>query len=54
MNILTIKTYSLYCACSPMLGVISYGACRDEAINNLEDEVRQTGRVSQINNPEAE
>ncbi len=37
---ITIKAESLYCACSPELGMVSYGACEDEALNNLEDEVR--------------
>jgi hypothetical protein len=40
MTTFTLKTESLYCACSPELGVVSYGQCRDEAVNNLEDEVR--------------
>jgi len=40
LNILTAKTESLYAACSPEWGVVSYGGCRDEAINNLADEVR--------------
>ena len=40
LSILTTKAESLYCACSPEWGVISYGACRDEALNNLADEVR--------------
>jgi hypothetical protein len=40
LSIFTLKTESLYCACSPEWGVISYGACQDEAINNLQDDVR--------------
>jgi hypothetical protein len=40
MTTVTLKTESLYCACSPELGLVSYGQCRDEAINNLLDEVR--------------
>ena len=40
ISILTIKTESLYCACSPEWGVVSYGNCRDEALNNLTDEIR--------------
>ena len=35
-SILTTKTESFYTACSPELALISYGACRDEAINNLQ------------------
>jgi hypothetical protein len=38
---IAIKIGSLYAACSPEWGVLSYGACRDEAINNLADEIRQ-------------
>ena len=38
-SILTTKTESLYCACSPELDIISYGGCRDEALNNLQDEI---------------
>ena len=40
LSVLTIKTGSLYCACSPEWGVVSYGNCRDEALNNLTDEIR--------------
>ena len=40
ISIFTTKTESLYCACSPEWGVISYGGCQDEALNNLTDEVR--------------
>ena len=39
-SIFTAKTESFYTACSPELAVISYGECRDEAVNNLRDEVR--------------
>jgi hypothetical protein len=28
---------TLYAACSPELGLVSYGVCRDEAINNLQE-----------------
>jgi hypothetical protein len=38
--IFTAKTESFYTACSPELEVVSYGECRDEAVNNLRDEVR--------------
>jgi hypothetical protein len=40
ISTITAKTESLYFACSPEWGVVSYGACRDEALNNLTDEVR--------------
>ena len=35
LSILTCKTEGLYFACSPESGVVSYGGCRDEALNNL-------------------
>jgi hypothetical protein len=31
---------TLYAACSPELGVVSYGRCQDEALNNLTDAIR--------------
>jgi hypothetical protein len=40
MSILTLKIATLYAACSPELGVVSYGRCQDEALNNLTDEIR--------------
>lgn len=40
-NIITLKITSLYAACSPELGVVSYGACQDEALNNLTEEIAQ-------------
>ena len=40
LSILTVKTESLYCACSPELEIVSYGGCRDEALNNLQDQIR--------------
>ena len=36
MAILTLKADTLYLACSPELGVVTYGHCQDEALNNLE------------------
>jgi hypothetical protein len=40
MSTLTLKISTLYAACSPELGVVSYGSCSDEALNNLTDEIR--------------
>ena len=40
----TMKIDTLYMACSPELDVVSYGACQDEAINNLSDEIRVRGQ----------
>jgi hypothetical protein len=39
-SIFTATTESFYTACSPELAVVTYGECRDEAVNNLRDEVR--------------
>jgi len=37
----SLKTLpGLYCAWSPDLGLVSYGACQDEAINNLQEELQ--------------
>lgn len=35
MSTLTLKIATLYAAYSPELGVVSYGRCQDEALNNL-------------------
>ena len=40
MITLTLKIGTLYAAFSPELGVLSFGGCRDEALNNLTDEIR--------------
>ena len=40
MSTLTLKISTLYAACSPELGVVSYGCCQDEALNNLAHEIR--------------
>ena len=46
-SIFTAKTESFYTACSPELAVITYGECRDEAVNNLRDEVRIRDEMAQ-------
>lgn len=38
---LTIKTSTFYAACSPEFSVVCYGGCREEAINNLADELQE-------------
>ena len=38
---LTLKLYNLYVAYAPDFDVSAYGGCRDEALNNLADEIRQ-------------
>jgi hypothetical protein len=41
MTTFTFKLETLYAACSPELGVVSYGHCQDEALNNLTEDIRQ-------------
>jgi len=40
MTTLTLKLDTLYVACWPELGLLSYGHCRDEALNNLADDLQ--------------
>lgn len=40
-QMLTFKLQTLYGAYAPSFDVSAYGACRDEALNNLTDELRQ-------------
>ena len=35
------KITGLYVAYAPRVGVSAYGSCRDEALNNLNDEIHQ-------------
>ena len=41
MTTFTLKITSLYVAYAPQFDVSAYGGCRDEALNNLADEIRQ-------------
>ena len=41
MTTFTLKMDTLYAACSPELGVVSYGHCQDEALNNLSEDIRK-------------
>jgi hypothetical protein len=41
MTAFTLKLDTLYAAFSPELGMVSYGGCQDEALNNLTDEILQ-------------
>ena len=36
---ISAKSGSLYCACAPAWGLVCYGTCQDEALNNLQDEI---------------
>lgn len=40
---LTIKQETLYFAYAPEFELAAYGGCRDEALNNLSDELRLHG-----------
>jgi hypothetical protein len=44
MTAFTLKLDTLYAACLPGSGVVCYGHCQDEALNNLTDELRQQKR----------
>jgi hypothetical protein len=41
MTTFTHKITSLYVAYAPEFEVSAYGGCRDEALNNLADEIRE-------------
>jgi len=41
---ITLKVSTVYVAFSPELGLVSYGGCRDEALNNLQDALRERKR----------
>ena len=47
MTALTLKLDTLYAACLPGIGVVCYGHCEDEALNNLTDELRQLKGVGE-------
>jgi hypothetical protein len=38
----TLKQDTLYFAYAPEFDLFAYGGCRDEALNNLSEEVRQS------------
>ncbi len=38
--VVTYKVMNLYVACAPESGAYSFGACLEEAINDLADQVR--------------
>ena len=40
MTVLALKLES-YSACSPELGLVAFGQCRDEAVNALREEVQE-------------
>ena len=47
MSILVLKTETLYCAYTPEWGLFTFGACRDEALNNLQDELARSAERSE-------
>jgi hypothetical protein len=40
ISILTRKTETFYTAIAPALALVSYGQCREEAQNNLQEDIR--------------
>lgn len=51
---LTLKQDSLYVAYAPEFEVSAYGGCRDEALNNLTDELRQRDTQEGLTDDEKE
>ena len=47
MKTLTCKITSIYIAYAPEFDVSAYGGCRDEALNNLSDELRQQNQTGE-------
>ena len=47
MTTFTHKITSLYFAYAPEFDVSAYGGCRDEALNNLSDELRQQHKAEE-------
>jgi hypothetical protein len=46
----TLKQETLYVAYAPEFDVSAYGGCRDEALNNLSDELRLHGTAESTGN----
>jgi hypothetical protein len=44
---ITLKITSLYVAYAREFDVAAYGGCRDEALNNLSDELRQQHKAGE-------
>ncbi len=47
MTALTLKLDTLYAACLPGMGVVCYGDCEDEALNNLTEELSQQNSTTE-------
>jgi hypothetical protein len=45
MTTFTLKITSLYVAYAPEFNASAYGGCRDEALNNLTDEIRERSEI---------
>lgn len=43
----TLKQETLYVAYAPEFDLSAYGGCRDEALNNLSDELRQQHKADE-------
>ena len=52
MTTLTLKITSLYVAYAPDFDMSAYGGCRDEALNNLADEIRQNKALDSLTGEE--
>jgi len=48
----TFKAQTLYVAFAPRFNVSAYGGCRDEALNNLTDELHQLKEVGEATGKE--
>jgi hypothetical protein len=45
-NTLTQKVTGIYVAYAPEFDVSAWGACQDEAVNNLTEQLRERGRAA--------
>jgi hypothetical protein len=52
MTTLAFKNDTLYIACSPELGVVSYGQCQDEALTNLTEEIHSLQSAIEVTSSE--
>jgi hypothetical protein len=49
-----LPTFALYTAYTDEFGVTAFGACREEALNNLAEEIRQRAGVGESDSPARE
>ncbi len=48
MTTLTIKQETIYVAYAADFGMSAYGSCRNEALNNLTEELQQKSEVGEL------